>query len=89
MRQPEPLKTIVDEVKCIQCGWVHAAVPLRFAIDHSESVLQFNDYFRCFRCKHPSETFVPASPDDSPVGCSLQPVVVCAAPQGIRYGDKL
>ena len=58
------------EYKCPKCGWVHAALPLSAIREVTEM------YLRCFRCRAPSFSFVPAGRDDAPDGCTLQPVYV-------------
>lgn len=83
----EDLKPIYAEVKCAECGWVHAAISLDTAMANSESYEQLSRYFRCFRCNSPSAAFVPANPEDAPPGCSLQPVVVGHAPHNARAGE--
>jgi hypothetical protein len=87
---PQPVgdqTPINGEVKCPRCGWVHASISLSTAMVSGESDEQLARYFRCFRCKNPSETFVRAHPDDAPVGCSLQPVVVGNALQVVHWRE--
>lgn len=64
------------EVKCPTCSWVHASVPLSFVLPDAESPEQLARYFRCFRCGTPSSSFIPSRPEDAPVGCTLQVVVI-------------
>jgi DNA-directed RNA polymerase subunit RPC12/RpoP len=58
------------EYKCLKCGWLHAALPISAIPEITEM------YLRCFRCRAPSFSFVPAGRDDAPDGCTLQPVYV-------------
>lgn len=68
------------EVKCPLCSWVHASVTLSTILSDVGSPEQLARYFRCFRCGSPTEAFVPAQPEDAPLGCTLQLVVVGEAP---------
>lgn len=61
------------EYKCPKCGWVHAALPLSAIPEVTEM------YLRCFQCRAPSFSFVPAGPTDAPDGCTLQTVLVSGA----------
>ena len=69
------------EMKCPACGWVHAAVPLSAVISDVGSPEEFARLFRCFNCGCPTESFMPAQPEDSSEGCTLQVVVVGEAPR--------
>ena len=40
-------------------------------------------YKRCFRCGAPAANFMPASPGDAPIGCTLQVVIAPEAPRRI------
>ncbi|WP_082498258.1 NIF family HAD-type phosphatase [Pseudorhodoferax sp. Leaf267] len=66
------------EVRCPECGWVHVSVPVTVVSDGGSQEQQ-ERYYRCFRCRAPSATFVPAGPDDAPIGATLQPVVIPSA----------
>lgn len=61
------------EYKCPGCGWVHAAIPKK------DTGTALERYLKCFHCGRPSDAFVPAGPDDAPMGCTLQPVYVPGA----------
>lgn len=79
------------EYKCLKCGWVHAAIPLSAAQEQVRSVNSWHAskgepqtedltrYTRCFRCGAPTADFVPALPDDAPIGSTIQGVVVPGA----------
>lgn len=67
--------TNLTEVKCPRCGWVHVAVSRAFAESESSTPEQLAKYYRCDRCGAPSEDFVVAGPDDSPLGCTIRGVV--------------
>ncbi len=75
------------EVKCAECGWVHASISMATALANSDSHEQLARYFQCYRCNSPSSAFVPACPEDAPSGCSLQPVVVRKVPHNARDGE--
>lgn len=77
---------ILGEFKCPSCGRVHLRISRQ---DAEKSVADFearcpndprpavmDDYLRCFGCGAPASTFVPAGPDDAPLGCTLTCVVV-------------
>lgn len=68
------------EVKCPTCSWVPASVPLSAVLSDADSPEQLARYFRCFRCTTPSRSLVSALPEDAPVGCTLQVVVIEEAP---------
>jgi DNA-directed RNA polymerase subunit RPC12/RpoP len=63
------------EYKCNLCGWVHAALPLRVVEPDMYNV----QYYKCFRCGAPSAGFVPAEPDESMTGSTMQGVFVPGA----------
>lgn len=64
------------EYKCPKCGWVHAAIPRSAALEQAGSQEVYAQYFRCFQCGAPTDDFIPALPDDAPLGCTIQGVVV-------------
>lgn len=72
------------EVKCPRCGWVHAAVRLEDAMLDASSPEKLAPYYRCFRCAMPTSAFVPAQPEDAPLGCTLQTVVLGEPPVSLK-----
>ena len=64
------------EVKCPRCGWVHFVLPLKEAKQDCPTDEALEDLKRCFNCHGPAVGFTPAKPEDSPVGCTLQPIVL-------------
>lgn len=67
------------EYKCPRCGRVHAAISLADAEEVVGAGGDISPFFRCFTCPTPSAEFVPAGPDDAPVGRTLTVVVVPGA----------
>ena len=72
----EPMTHRFPEVKCLKCGWVHVAIPMDVAREHSDTEDDMQRYLECFRCGAPTFDFVPALEGDAPVGCTLQAVVL-------------
>jgi hypothetical protein len=66
---------IIGEYKCPRCAWVHVAVTQEFA-EQTSTPGSTGRLHRCFNCAGPSIGFLPASHDDAPIGCTLQPVVL-------------
>lgn len=79
---------VIGEFKCHQCGWVHVGLDKETVIEHINVVLAYqerihdtsapaciDDYLKCFRCGAPSEKFLPALPNDAPMGCTIQSVI--------------
>ncbi|EKD98133.1 MAG: hypothetical protein ACD_23C00569G0004 [uncultured bacterium] len=66
----------LPEVKCPKCGWVHVAIPMEVAREHSHTDDDMQRYFECFRCGAPALDFLAALEGDAPVGCTLQAVVL-------------
>ena len=76
------------EYKCQKCNWVHAAIPVSVAEAQVASSNEYSrsqgtpptasmeHYWKCFRCGASTQDFVPAGPDDAPMGCTIQGVVV-------------
>ncbi len=77
------------EVKCPACGWVHVALPLVEALREGLSRDDLARYYRCFNCRKPTAAFVFAEPEDAPLGCTLQPVVVGVAPDSLNADGQL
>lgn len=82
-----PLRPYV-EVKCPRCGWVHAAVSLEAAMLNATSPEHRARYYRCYRCAAPTSTFVAAGPEDAPLGCTLQPVVIGEPPEKFKRHEE-
>ena len=77
------------EVKCPACGWVHVALPLVEALRECLSRDDLARYYRCFNCRKPTAAFVFAEPEDAPLGCTLQPIVVGVAPDILNADGQL
>lgn len=69
-----------ESMKCSKCGWVHAVIGYKDALEHHERNANppesFARLFGCFCCGASTEGFVPAEPGDAPLGATLQAAVV-------------
>ena len=74
--------TPFQEVRCPKCGWVHLAVPAEVARGHAPEPENYARYLSCRSCGADSATFVPAGPNDAPIGATMQGCVIERPTQG-------
>lgn len=67
----------MNEYKCGTCGRVHMAPPP--AMQANISAADRDKLSRRFGCGAPASSIAPATPEDTPVGCNLQPIIIPGA----------
>lgn len=60
-----------------------ATLSLEAQADFGGKPTSLERYKRCFRCGTPASSFLPATPDDAPDGCTMQVVIAPDVPRRV------